>query len=122
MNSDKKRIFRDIVLIAVLLAVGIGLVFLPQAEGNTVEIRIDGELYGSYSLREERHVPIEKDGTILGTAVIENGCVYMENAACKGKDCQKTGRISSAGRCILCLPQGIGIYVVGENELDGVTG
>ena len=42
MNSDKKRIFRDIVLIAVLLAVGIGLVFLPQSEGNTVEIRIDG--------------------------------------------------------------------------------
>ena len=109
-------------LIVLLLTAGIALMLLPKETGNTVELRIDGELYGSYDLNSDRSVKIEKDGALLGEAVIEQGEVYMKSAECQGGDCVKQGGISRKGQCILCLPQGISIYIVGQGELDGVTG
>ncbi len=122
MKTEKKHLFRDVLLITVLLAVGLALMLLPKEAGTRVEVRIDGKLYGSYSLDLDGRIDIEKDGVFLGRAVIEQGKVYMESAECDGGDCVRQGRINRKGQCILCLPQGIGIYIVGQGELDGVTG
>ncbi|MBQ3196266.1 MAG: NusG domain II-containing protein [Clostridia bacterium] len=122
MKTEKKQIFRDVLLIAVLLIAGLALMLLPKKAGARADIRIDGELYGSYTLNTDRRVDIEKDGAVLGVAVIEDGKVYMESAACGGGDCVKQGAVNRVGQCILCLPQGISIYVMGQGELDGVTG
>ncbi len=122
MKAEKKRTVRDVLLICVLLALGIGLWLLPNEAGVQAELRIDGKLYGTYALDTDRRIEIIDGNKFLGFAVINNGKIYMESAECKGGDCVRQGGISRKGQCILCLPQGIGIYIVGEGELDGVTG
>lgn len=122
MKIDKKYFVRDIALIFVLLALGL-LMLLPKGhKGQTVEIRVDGVLYGSYALSTDKSITIEKDGSYLGTAVIKGGKVYMKNAVCDGQDCVKRGTVWRSGQCILCLPSGISISVKGQGGLDGVTG
>lgn len=121
MKAEKKRIIRDICLIVFLLGLGILLMLTGRKDGTVAEIRIDGELYGSYSLYESREIRIEKDGELLGVAVIDDGKILMKSAACKGGDCVKRGAASHDGDCILCLPSGISI-TVGNSDLDGVTG
>lgn len=122
MKTDKRRLVRDAVLAAVLLLLGLAFMLLPSEKGKIAEIRIEGQLYGSYSLDIDRCIDIEKDGAFLGQAEIEDGKIYMKSAACDGKDCIKMGGIDKTGQCILCLPCGVGIYIVGEGGPDGVTG
>lgn len=121
MKIEKKRVIRDACLVLVLLSLGLLLLFTDGDRGSTVEIRLGSELYGCYSLKEDRTVIIEKDSNIYGTAVIKDGTVCMKSAACDGKDCVKRGAIYREGDCILCLPGGVSI-TVGKSTLDGVTG
>ncbi len=122
MKISKKHLLWDIVLIVFILLLCLALYLIPSDKGQTAEIRLDGKLYAAYSLNVDRQIEITKDGKMLGLAVIQEGSVRMENAECSGKDCVKNGSISKTGQCILCLPQGIGIYITGDGGLDGVTG
>ncbi len=122
MSRGRRRLLADLCLIVLLIALGAFLLFQRGAEGSTVEIRVNGELYGSHALSADKRIDIVKNDVLLGTAVIEDGTVRVENALCDGKDCEKSGRISEVGRCIVCLPCGVTVTVKGDGGLDGVTG
>lgn len=122
MNKGRRRLLADLCLVMLLIALGVLLLFTGGRSGSAVEIRINGELYGSYPLEADNRIEILKDGELLGVAVIEDGTVRMEEAVCPGKDCEKSGRIKESGKCIVCLPCGVTIAVTGEGGLDGVTG
>ena len=117
----KYRWLCDAVLLALLLSLSLlSLLFLlPKGEGKAVEVRIDGELFATYSLASEgRYTLTGKHGSAL--LVIEGGHAAIMDPTCADKLCAARGALSSAGESAICLPSRIEIRIVGEEGgLDG---
>lgn len=111
----------DILLIIFLLVAGIASsLFLAtgNTKGDKVTVTINGKIYGNYPLNDNRTIDL-KVGNILS---IYNGCVYMKNADCKGKDCVHQGKISRAGERIVCLPHKVIVEVKGgDKKYDSIS-
>ena len=93
----------EIILIASLLLLGLLSLFIMNAyktAGDTVRVSVDGELFAEYPLTVDAKYRI--NGT--NTLVIEDGRAFMEDADCPDKTCVHTGKISSVGERIVCLP------------------
>lgn len=116
-NSPVIRARDVIVMIAfTLIVAAIALVIaLSGRKGETVFVTKDGETT-SYPLGENRTIDF---GSLK--VVIEDGSVFVTDATCPDRLCEKTGRISESGRSIVCLPAGI-VVRIGESEFDAVTG
>lgn len=116
-NSPIIRARDVIVMIAFTLIVAvIALVIaLGGRNGETVFVTKDGET-AAYQLGENRTIDF---GSLK--VVIEDGSVFVTDATCPDRLCEKTGRISESGRSIVCLPAGI-VVRIGESEFDAVTG
>lgn len=116
-NSPIIRARDVIVMIAfTLIVAAIALVIaLSGRKGETVFVTKDGETT-SYPLGENRTIDF---GSLK--VVIEDGSVFVTDATCPDRLCEKTGRISESGRSIVCLPAGI-VVRIGESEFDAVTG
>ena len=124
---DRKRLsFRlgDCIAIAlvVALAIGIGLLFLPSSESGegVVQIYQNGELLRELSLTAEETVEIT--GKYANTVEIRDGAVAIVRSTCPGEDCVHSGRISKAGRSLVCLPNGVEIRIAGSPDIDFVVG
>ena len=76
---------------------------------------MDGSLYGTYRLDEDRTVDIE---TPYGRNVlrIEGGKAFMQEADCPNHDCVEKGAVSKTGQIILCLPHKLAVTIVNEGE------
>ena len=122
-----KKYKNDIVLAAAvfLVALIIFLLYIVRANkgGAELEVVADGEIYGTYSLLEDRDVEIL---TSYGSnrLIIEDGCAYMEYADCPDKICVKQGKISKRGQTIICLPHKLTVRIVKgeEGEVDATVG
>ncbi len=93
------------------------------ADGDTVTVYRDGEIYGIYSLYEDREISI-RSARGFNTLCLRSGQVYISDADCKGRDCIRSGSISSNGQFIICVPHGLYIVITsgnGEALADGVT-
>ncbi|MBQ0018233.1 MAG: NusG domain II-containing protein [Clostridiales bacterium] len=114
----------DIILFIILIALGIAstiLVSHGKSTGDKVVITQGGELYGTYSLMEDRSIDIQSDAahnkdadSVYNTVVIENGKVRMEAASCHNQVCVRHAAISSAGESIICLPNRIVVKIEGN--------
>ncbi len=99
-------------------------IFGSVQNGLTVTVSVDGSLYGTYSLSEDRQVEINDTNRI----VIENGSVVMEWADCPDQLCVNHRSISRDGESIICLPNRVVVSIEGtdgkneENSLDGIAG
>ncbi len=114
-SESKKKLIRDIVLVAVLLALaGVLLlaVSLTKRKGAYVEVKEDGVVVGTYSLDTPRTVALGGGSNVL---VIEGGVAYLSYADCPDHTCVNTGKISYRGQTIVCLPNRITITVVSED-------
>ena len=115
---------RDFVAIAaaLLLTALSFLVFMRSgAPGSTVIIKLDGKVYGSYSLSENRRIEI-KENKAHNTVVIEDGSVRMEDSDCPDLYCVKQGRITRSGESIICLPHRLSVELVSDKpEIDAVA-
>ena len=112
MNKKRKN---DIILALVILALGIimlGAYCLFSEKGSYVEVTLDGELYGVYSLDEKARIEIN-DTNVL---VIDRGSAYMESACCDNQTCVKQGSVSEVGQIIVCLPNRITVTVVTQRN------
>lgn len=112
----------DIVLSFFILLLGISVLWFyrGQAAGTTVEIRVDGTLYGTYSLSEDRTVPIQ---TVHGKNVVEirDGFVYVSDSDCKDKLEMRAGKIYQQGEHLICLPNRLVITVSGKGTVERVS-
>jgi hypothetical protein len=111
-EMQKKKLWRDILLIGALLAIVLTVflvVTLTKKEGAYVEVVIDGELYATYPLAIPREVTLNGGTNIL---VIENGKAYLSYANCPDHTCVNTGKISYNGQSIVCLPNRLTVKVV----------
>lgn len=123
-TENKRKVRNDIILIISLLAVAaVGFVYLNffRSKGDTVEIRVDGKLYGVYSLSQEIHEDIitDKDGKQLNRFVISNGTAFVETATCPDGICSAHSPIFRTGESIVCLPHRLVITVISADENSG---
>lgn len=114
---------KDLILIAAIFVIA-GIFFGVHAiQGKTehasVEIHVDGELYGTYELSKNQIINIQDTNTLE----IRDGEAKMKKADCPDQICVNQKAISKAGESIICLPNKVVVSVVGgaENELDAVT-
>lgn len=111
---------KDFILLVIVLVVGIAGVFLVNSgeKGTLAEIKVDGETVEELSLEGEY---LEKE--INGVTVCrENGEIYVKESVCPDKVCVRSGRISKAGEGIICAPNRVAVEIVGEKQLDALTG
>ena len=104
----------DILLIVGILAAAVILIFagtMQKEPGKKIIIKVDGEIFGVYSLSENQELDIG-NGNVCR---ISNGKAFMERADCPDQICVKTGEISHVGETIVCLPHRVVIEVEKEN-------
>ncbi|MGN0350495.1 MAG: NusG domain II-containing protein [Roseburia sp.] len=118
---------RDIVfllmLVVVLCAVSFVVSLKTGTSGNQVEIQVDGEVYGIYSLTQDQEIPIEIDGQVTNILKIENGTADMIEADCPDQLCVHQRAISKANETIVCLPHKVVVQVISdtESEFDSIA-
>ena len=116
MKNSKIR--NDILLAvtAILLTLIAFLAFKAfEREGSVVKITQGGELYGEYSLGDDRVITVESEYG-YNVIVIENGEVLVESADCRDKICVQHRRIKNSGETIVCLPHKLVVSIEGETS------
>lgn len=113
-----------LLIICICLAIIISMFVLkrPIGKGDSVLILQDGKPVYNLSLSESRSINVK--GPVGITRIcIEKGQVWIADAPCPHKMCQRTGKISRAGSVIICVPNKILVEVKGDSkqDLDGVT-
>lgn len=116
------RLFLGLLGLALLL--GLAFFTLEKAkQGAYVEVTVDGELYGTYSLSKEQTVEIVIDETVTNVLEIGDGKADMTEADCPDQICVHQRAVSREGETIVCLPNKVVVEVSGAEdfELDAVT-
>ena len=111
------------ITLVVLVAVTVLLLFLPKKGSSAAyaEIYRDGKLVTTVSLNEDREFTLT--GKYTNTVTVCDGKIAVTKSDCPGEDCVSCGWMGSAGRSIVCLPNGLEIRVVaGDGDVDFVVG
>ena len=120
----------DIVLIAVLLvaavlvAAGMRIWQMNNTKDTAnVVVTIDGEVYGTYPLSEDRTERIELPDGSYNILIIADGYADVTEASCPDQICVKHNHIRYSGDAIVCLPNKVVVTVEGgeDNDIDGST-
>jgi len=107
--KDRVRVW-DLLLILCLLALCVGLTWIPRSEGECVTVSVDGKVLATLPLTEDAVYPLP-DGS---SVVIRNGTARLAGATCEDKLCEEMGEISHRGQTVLCLPNRISLVISGE--------
>ena len=120
--SDASRVGRplrnDLLFIGgLLLVVAIAALslWLFSRAGDTVTVTVDGQVFGTYSLNEDRRVEI-RNGDGYNLLVIENGRARIEVASCPDGICSAHRPIEREGESIICLPNKVVVEVHTKNQ------
>jgi hypothetical protein len=113
----KNDLFFFAVLLVVLGAACAYFYVWNRTDGSTVEITIDGALFGTYDLTADTEISIPGgDGAVTNVLRISGGEAKMIEADCPDKLCMHQNAISLAGENIVCLPNKVVCTVVNEEE------
>lgn len=98
----------DICLIVFFILLAICLPFIlnayfSNAQGDTVRIEVDNELYATYPLNVDATYVIQVNDR-SNTLLVQNGVAKMIDANCSDKLCIHQAGISTDNRVIVCLP------------------
>ena len=113
----------DVILLIVLVLLGAGLSLLSASAGSAgqqVEVSVDGQPYGTYSLSEDQIIEIND----TNVCEIKDGEVNMIQADCPDQLCIHQGPIHIQGETIVCLPNRVVVEITGndkDEQLDGVV-
>ncbi len=121
--GSKKKMFRDILLIAALLAVSFSALLLFSAfaeDGEYVSVIINGAETERYPLNVDARVVIKAEADSGGenVLVIENGKARIESADCPDLVCARHAEISKNGESIVCLPHRLVIKIVTNEKSE----
>lgn len=113
----------DLLIYGVLLAVCCALLALvPRGQDPVAAVSIDGEtVYRQVlsEIKQEQDIVL-KNGVVITVAPNE---IRFKASSCKGKDCIRTGRLTKAGQCAVCLPEKTVIALTGTDKSvpDGIV-
>lgn len=120
-NTARAHRRNDILLIVLLLIVagaGILYLFVFRDSGNVVKVTVDGKLYGTYSLSEDRVEDIHSGEDGHNRLIIKDGRAYMESASCPDGICVAHHPIFRDGESIVCLPNKVVATVIIDGDTD----
>jgi len=89
-----------------------------------VIVEVDGREAYRYSIREDGEYPIRGYQPAVGRSEtthilhIRNGQVYVEEARCRDKICERMGKIDNPGQLIVCVPYKVLIRLEGDRVVD----
>lgn len=86
--------------------------------GGRVEVRIGGELYGTYSLYEDRTEKFEYEDGSYNVMEITDGRVSVTEADCPDRHCINKGEVYRENETIICLPHKLVIKII-ESDNKG---
>lgn len=111
------------ILAAFVIVIALCRLFYQGKQGSRVEVFLDGELYGTYSLEKEQEIPILIDGEVENILKIEGGEADMIEASCPDKLCVHQKAISKDNETIVCLPHKVVVQVISdtESEFDSIA-
>ena len=125
-KSPKSTKFWLLIIGAVLVVAVAGLLVIQalREEGAQVVITWNGEVDGTYSLKEDRTFIFEGENGGYNVVTIEDSFVFMEEANCPDQICVKHKPLNQTADPIVCLPNSLVVEVITnetENQLDGVS-
>lgn len=110
----------DFLLLLGLLLLGmlsVVLVLLYSGSMQTVEISVNGQLYGSYPLSQNRIVTVETEFGRNVVKIADHG-VSVTESDCTGHDCIRFGSITKRGQVIMCLPHRLIVSITGGSSVE----
>ena len=116
VTMKRSRMIRDIILIAVILAVAVVLLIVTGShgtEGSYVSVMLQNDEIARYSLSNDGIYAIN-GGT--NTIEIKDGKVRMIEAHCPNHLCVHQGWIGLEGQSIVCLPNKVTVSVCGTGD------
>ena len=108
-------------ILAVALVLFLVMKVTGSEAGNRIQITVDGEVYGTYSLTEDQVIEV-KDGDFYNRIRIEDGKAYMEEANCPDGYCERQGKISGGAQTIVCLPHKLVVEVLEADDTSRDSG
>ena len=114
----KRDIAFLLILVVILCVVSFVVSLKTGRSGSQVEIQVDGEVYGIYSLAQDQEIPIEIDGQVTNLLKIENGTADMIEADCPDQLCIHQRTIQLQGETIVCLPNKVVLEITGTRQTD----
>ena len=119
-RKEKYALFRApdlLILFIVLCLIGVTLfLVLAPEKGNFAEVYVEGKKVATLSLNEDRILSLDHL-----RIVVMGGKVWVEEADCPNKICEKTGKISKNGQAIVCLPNKVAILIRGKGEVEAIV-
>lgn len=113
----------DWLLLGVLAVIGIGMwaysTFIEKPAATKAVVTVDGKEYGTYNLNKDQTIEIKQKTTVTNVLVIADGEIFMQDATCPDKLCEKQGRKSRDKETIVCLPNKVVVTVVSD-ETTGI--
>ena len=114
----------DLVAVAVVIALSLSILgcflFGNKAPSSQAEIYLHGELIKTVDLTVDQTFVVEN--RYRNTVTVTDGAVAITDSDCPGKDCVYSGSIRTAGRVLVCLPNGVEIRAVStETDVDFVV-
>lgn len=115
--------FKDLLLLLGILVIAflgaIGVQILSVKEAERIQVSVDGQVFGVYSLHKDQEIKINDTNYLI----IKDGVADMIEADCPDQICVNQKAISKTGETIVCLPNKVIVDVKGveSGELDAVT-
>ena len=106
-----------ILVVVILVLAGVSfLVYtnLGKQNAGIVKVTVDGEVFGTYSLKKEQEIVINDTNYL----VIKDGQADMIKADCRDQICVDHITISKNKETIVCLPNKVIVEVVGGDDVE----
>lgn len=114
----------DIILFICLILIGGALSYLAfsgSSSGDLVVVKVNGEIYGKYSLTKDRTITVNRDGH-MNKITIKGGKVQVSKSNCKNQVCVKQDSISTTHQNIVCIPNRVVVSIEGKGgEYDVIS-
>ena len=114
----------DIILFICLILIGGALSYLAfsgSSTGDLVVVKVNGEVYGKYSLTKDRTITVNRDGH-MNKITIKGGKVQVSKSNCKNQVCVKQGSIYTTHQNIVCIPNRVVVSIEGKGgEYDVIS-
>lgn len=113
----KRFKFWDILIICITLVLSLSIfISLPKNKSGVIEISVNGEIYGTYPIYEDKTIDVHtKYGNL--TVCVKKQRVSIKNSDCKDKECMNQKNITKKGQMLICLPLKV-IVQIGGNEYE----